>query len=128
MPTKDKHIQQYKKNKTLANTDTLKKEEYKDWRIVIIYYSALHYIDSSYADANIHPLTHVKRKEIFEKLSGYDEILDDYDNLEMLSRKSRYNCVNISDREVEDALENLKTIEDFIEKLNKKKNSSTKKQ
>ncbi len=128
MPTKDKHIQQYKKNKTLANSKILKQPEYRDWKVTIIYYSALHCIDSSYAEKGIHPLTHVNRREAFERLSGYDEILDDYDNLEMLSRKSRYNCVTISNQEVEDALENLKTIENFIEKLNKKKNSSTKEQ
>lgn len=31
MPPRDKHIQQYKKNKTLANSKILKQPEYRDW-------------------------------------------------------------------------------------------------
>lgn len=117
MPSKEQHIKQYNKNKSLANTECLKRAEYKDWRIVVVYYAALHCIDSSYAQY-IHPKTHKDRKEYMKQLGSYDPILDDYDNLEMLSRKSRYKCVEIKEREVTDALINLSTIEDFIKSKN----------
>lgn len=121
MPTKERRITQYHKNKTLANSKLLKQEQYRDWRIVLIYYSALHYIDSTYANVNFHPHTHNERKEGFSRFKGYDDIIDDYDNLEMLSRKSRYNCVTLSNQEVEDAIENLHIIEEFIKNKNDEK-------
>ncbi len=117
MPSKKKHIEQYKKNKSLANSKYMKQTQFKDWRIVIIFYAAMHYLDSSYADVNNHPKTHKKRKEFLDMTPQYDEIIDEYDNLEMLSRKSRYDCIQILDNEVTDALINLTSIEKFVSKL-----------
>lgn len=113
MPSRIKHIEQYRKNKKLANTDLLKENEYMDWRIVVIFYAAMHYIDSSYANL-MHPTTHKSRKKYLQVNSKYDEIIDDYENLEMLSRKSRYDCIKIKQRDITDALENLSTIEKFV--------------
>ena len=39
----------------------------------------------------------------------------------MLRRKSRYNCVTLSNQEVEDAIENLHIIEEFIKNKNDEK-------
>lgn len=116
MPSKQKHISQYKKNKSLANSKYMKTPEHKDWRIVMIFYATMHYLDSSYAD-KFHPGTHDSRKKFLEITSEYDDIIDEYQNLEMLSRKCRYNCVDIMEKEVTDALVNMKTIEDFVNKL-----------
>ena len=113
MPSREQHIKQYNKNKSLANTVCLRRTEYKDWRIVVLYYAALHCIDSSYAQYK-HPKTHKDRKEYMERLGSYEPILDDYENLEMLSRKSRYKCVEIKDEDVTEALINLSSIEKFI--------------
>lgn len=112
MPSKDKHLLQYKKNKTLSNSKLLKDKQYKDWRIVTLFYAGLHILDSTYAE-KFHPSSHKVRKSFLEGNPEYSDIIDDYENLEMLSRKSRYNCVNIKDSEVTDALVNLKVIEDF---------------
>lgn len=116
MPNKQKHISQYKKNKSLANSNFMKKTENKDWRIVMIFYATMHCLDSSYAD-KFHPETHTTRKNFLERTSEYDDIIDEYQNLEMLSRKCRYDCVNIMDKEVTDALINMKAVEDFVGKI-----------
>lgn len=113
MPSKTKHIEQYLKNKKLANTNILKQVEYMDWRIVVIFYAAMHYVDSSYANV-MHPTTHKSRKNFLQNSIQYKEILDDYENLEMLSRKSRYDCIKIKQRDITDALDNLSVIEKFV--------------
>lgn len=115
MPKKIKHIEQYKKNKLLANSKCLNNPQFRDWKIVMIFYAAMHYLESSYAD-KYHSTTHQKRKKYLESDAKYEDIIDDYENLEMLSRKSRYDCIEMSSKEVIDALVNLKSIEDFVDK------------
>lgn len=113
MPSKEKHIKQYKKNKELSNTELLSKDENRDWKITLLFYAGVHLIDSYYADS-YHPQTHTTRKNYLHRVSTYRDILDDYENLEMLSRKARYDCEFIDRFEVEDAIENIRTIEDFV--------------
>lgn len=117
MPSREKHIKQYIENKSLANSNCLKQPQYKDWRIVIIYYAALHFLDSTYAELGWHPTTHEKRKKFLDRTPEYTDIIDDYENLEMLSRKSRYNCVKVKDSEVNEALENLEAVEKFVNQI-----------
>lgn len=113
MANKERHIVQYKKNKTLANSKYIKQSQFKDWRITMIFYATMHCLESKYADI-YHPSTHKDRKKFLGKTSPYINIIDDYENLEMLSRKARYDCVDMLDKEVTDALINMKTIEDFV--------------
>lgn len=113
MPSKEKHLEQYRKNINLANSDLLKEEKYRDWRVTTIFYAGMHLLDSSYANM-WHPPTHEKRKNFLYDTIKYRDIIDDYENLEMLSRKARYKCVNILEREVESALENLQCIENML--------------
>jgi len=113
MPSRLQHIEQYEKNKSLANSKHIRQPQFKDWRIVIIFYATMHYLESFYSKER-HFKSHIRRKEYLESTLIYDTIVYDYENLEMLSRKSRYDCVNILDKEVTDALINMKAVEDFV--------------
>ncbi|XZI01426.1 hypothetical protein ACSW9P_15535 [Clostridium perfringens] len=113
MPSKSNHVEQYKKNKELSNTELFNKPENRDWKITLLFYAGMHLVDSHYA-VLYHPKTHKKRKEILNTFSNYRDIIDDYENLEMLSRKARYDCEFIEEFEIEDAIENIRTIEEFV--------------
>lgn len=114
MANKNIHLCKYRKNKKLASSNLMAKDENTDWRTVIIYYSALHIIDSTYADKNVHPNSHNKRKLFMSRASQYKNILDQYDTLEMLSRKARYDALNIKPKELTDALICLHAIEEYF--------------
>ena len=101
MSNRTRHLERYNKNKKLANSEELSKEENFDWKIIIIYYAALHLLDSSYADDEIlpHPPNHEKRK--FKIKGTYnDDIYNCYNNLETLSRQARYDCIKIKEKHV----------------------------
>lgn len=114
MAKKEIHINKYRKNKKLAESNLMLKEENNDWRTVIIYYSALHIIDSTYADSKFHPSNHEVRKNFMANAPKYKDIVDVYNNLEMLSRKARYDMLNIKPKEVVDALICLNKIEKYF--------------
>ena len=44
----------------------------------------------------------------------YQSIVKVYENLEMLSRKARYNCIKIKKKNFDDAMKNLEQIENFV--------------
>jgi len=112
MANKKRHLEIYNKNKILANSEELSKEENFDWKIIIIYYAALHLLDSTYAeDANIpHPPNHEQRK-LKIKSKYNDETFYCYKNLEGLSRQARYDCIKIKEKHVKKAYDCLEAIE-----------------
>lgn len=117
MPNKTRHLEQYRRNKSLANTNPLNLEENNDWKITLLFYASMHLIESAYADI-CHNKTHKDRKNFISITKPYNEIIDDYETLESLSRKARYDCMKIKNKEVKIALENMKNIENFINNLN----------
>ena len=119
MANKYTHLCKYRKNKALAANKIISKEENNDWKVVIVYYSALHLIDSTYAENNVHPRKHIDRSSLMDKCNQYTPILDEYSLLEKLSRKARYDSLNIAKKEVTNALIALDKIEKCL--INKTK-------
>lgn len=111
MPSKNKHISQYKKNKDLAQEELLCKDKHNDWKVTILYYAVIHILESSYAERNIHFTSHISRNNFLSSNRAYNDIIDMYDNLEMLSRRARYDCKTIRPKNVKDAIDALKEAE-----------------
>lgn len=115
MGSKLEHLELYNRNKKLANSDLISKDENRDWKITIIYYSILHLLDSKLADFSIHPLDHTERKELI-KYGISKNIYYTYMTLENLSRQSRYDCIKMKF----DDVKNAESLAEIIEKaLNK---------
>lgn len=114
MPSESEHLNQYEKNKKLALSDIMCNPDNNDWKITILFYAALHKLDSHYASL-YHPKSHKLRKDFLYRVNKYDEIVDEYEALEELSRNARYSCVEVKDKDVKDAEELLAHIEKFVE-------------
>ena len=117
MPSKEKHKTQYLRNKQIAGIEELVDEDNYDWKITILFYAGLHCLETTFADDNFHPTTHNSRKSFLESNKKYQDILDCYDNLEMLSRNSRYECIKMNKRKFDDALGNVEEIEQFVKDI-----------
>ncbi len=62
---------------------------HKDWEVTTLFYSAVHVVDSYLVLVkNTKPRTHTQRKKLVKQ--ELSPIFDDYDSLELLGRKSRY--------------------------------------
>ncbi|MGL5713686.1 MAG: hypothetical protein ACRCX2_11755 [Paraclostridium sp.] len=112
MGSKTQHLAKHKNNKKLANSDELSKIENFDWKIIMIYYAALHLLDSTYAedDEMPHPPVHTYRKAKI-KSKHNDITFRCYKNLERLSRQARYDCITMKQKHVDKANGYLATIE-----------------
>lgn len=107
MGTEAQHKKLYERNKKLSKSDLISKPENRDWKITMRFYSILHLMDSRYA-STIHPYDHRERREIIETQLG-SNIFSCYKVLEKLSQKSRYDCIKITEKNVNDA-EKIATI------------------
>lgn len=109
MASSDKHKIQYEDNKRIYQEEFFNRNENLAWKVTVIFYAALHYIESKFPN-NIPCESHKDRYNIISK--SYKGIIDPYSALYSLSIKSRYKCIKIKNRDVMTALECLNDIEE----------------
>lgn len=106
--------EQYRHNKNLPLAISFR-NDYNDWSITAIFYSALHLINFYCDKYNISiPTNHRERYNTVR--SNLPQIRSEYKNLLALSKDSRYNrpYTKITVIDVQRAQNYLKTIENFI--------------
>lgn len=113
MPSKDIHINQYKHNKSLLENKCFDIEDsiYLDWVVTIIFYSAVHIVESVLSETEDHSGSHVVRNGFVERYVKLKPICDEYSTLYRQSKKARYMCAKYNKRKINDVLDLLKCIE-----------------
>lgn len=68
MGNKDGHLRKAEHNNQLLNTFNFKRTRYPDWLVVIIFYTALHYVDAYLATRGFVKISdHKERNRLVEK-------------------------------------------------------------
>ncbi|MGL5151800.1 MAG: hypothetical protein ACRC7N_14635 [Clostridium sp.] len=111
MASSEKHIKQYKDNVRVFNNKFFKDENNFNWKVTIIFYAVVHLIESK-VPKDVECNNHSTRYKFINTF--ITDIVEPYDILYKLSRKARYKCIKIKDRDVKNALVSLKKIEDSI--------------
>lgn len=112
MATSSKHKEQYRDNVRVFNSSFFKKQENYNWKVTVIFYAAIHLIESE-MPPSCRCNSHEDRYNIIEK--SFKSIIDPYEALYKLSRKARYKCIKVKHRDVTNALISLKKIEENFE-------------
>jgi hypothetical protein len=92
VPDKAQHLSRAVGNENLARSLDFDDGLQVDWAIVLLFYSALHYIDSFLAGKNKHPRSHDARDSEVESNGTINAIYKDYRRLKDGSREARYDC------------------------------------
>ena len=121
MPSEQQHLMQFLKNKMLIQDNELFSDidncGYLDWTVTIIFYSALHLLETKFAKKNAHFLGH-KTREQYIASNFSKEIASKYGLLKMNSQKSRYKCFTFTPVKVKELREELNFIEELLKKAN----------
>jgi uncharacterized protein (UPF0332 family) len=56
--SRPEHIRKAQHNDVFLKNELLAMNDYNDWKVVVIFYSAVHYVDAALAVLNIHPIRH----------------------------------------------------------------------
>lgn len=119
MASPQKHKQKYESNKQILDKLLREKRKPNDWLVTIAFYSALHLVDKTIVESSgeAHkPMDHTDRDLKVTRLTELKHIRTYYKALYMASRKSRYECVSITDKERENNLQYLSEIEKELNK------------
>ena len=73
-------------------------ERYTEWEVNIVFYSALHYVESVLATQGIHPESHRERNGLLPNLMGLARY---YEILFKRSMNARYDLYEFSPQEVD---------------------------
>ena len=111
MPSESGHLRQAERNESLyadlCSLDSAS-EEYTEWEVVTLFYSALHYIDAYLANRLAHhPIGHVQRNRLVRMTSELVEIEHLYARLYRASTQTRYELRRPTVAEVRDIERNL---------------------
>lgn len=110
MPTEAQHFAQAEKNERLRyllSSSSSSGENFPDWEIVTLFYSALHYVDAVLATQGVHPNGHNDRNTRVTNLPDVGSIATNYVNLYHRSKNARYDLVRFPQAAVERIEEDL---------------------
>jgi hypothetical protein len=92
MPSEDLHIRRAEENEAayeyLRDAGRLPR-----WRIVILFYSALQYVDAWLARKGLHPTTHWERLRLVDQDPELTDVFPEYEELKDRSEDARYGMV-----------------------------------
>lgn len=101
------HLEFAQENEQLAD-DIFDEFNHNNWSVTIRFYSLLHYVEQRLITHDYTSKTHGDRKEnIIDCNEIDDKIHNLYRRLEDLSRDARYECVRLSEEDVEISEETL---------------------
>lgn len=118
MASSRKHHQQYESNREFIEEMLDSPNPKNDWIVTAAFYSALHLVDKKLIDVGgdtLKPKDHMNRNDKVGKLSCFKSVRRYYSALYMDSRKSRYDCVVITN---DKRNESIKYLEEIEKKLN----------
>ena len=119
MPAIQEHLTKAAHNEQFVKTLTSDTTRFLDWAITGVCYSALHHVDAYLATRGIHPKRHSARSG---KPGRNDyvrwflrPIYEGYRDLDDLSRAARYTPKQFSFKDVQDCLEILQHIHQYVQ-------------
>ena len=90
MPSKERHLEQARHNRTFFKAIDL--DAFPDWAMTALFYTAIHYVDAVLAvESNTHPDRHDSRDSEVAKSPVLNGIYDEYRKLKTDSFNARYN-------------------------------------
>ena len=114
MPTKDEHVAKAQGNETFADSIDPTSQPRIDWKLVVLFYTAMHYVEAYMAKAmNMHLRSHTTRDSYISRETNLKKVRIDYAHLKYFGYNARYELDGFTIKDIQDAktyLANLKAI------------------
>jgi hypothetical protein len=117
VPDLDKHLAASRHNNSFSRENVFMTGQYEDWKIIVLFYEAVHIIESYLATLGEDSGDHKERRDNIMHYDNLRTIAAEYDDLYKLSRTARYDCEPIYKVKVNAALEDLKVIRSHVQSI-----------
>lgn len=88
MASSSEHLKQFEHNRTFVRA--ISGSQFPDWSITILFYAALHAVDSEIRRTLPAPISHSDREELLRRLPSGRRAFPDFRGLRTLSHEARY--------------------------------------
>ena len=117
MPSQTDHYQKADKNSNFAKALQPIDSTVIGWSLVVLFYSALHYVEAFNAKHNTRFANHIERNADICRNPQLSKIYRDYMDLMNFSWNARYQCAHFTRQELAEALAAHSAIESRIANL-----------
>ena len=117
MPTKDEHIQKANDNEKFANALATSNQAMINWKLVILFYTAVHYVEAYLAPNNVHLRSHQARDGYITRESNLRKIRMEYNHLKFYGYNARYEADQFTAADVTDAIKYLAKVKGILQPL-----------
>jgi len=115
LPDKQWHLQKKDSNLLAKAQLAISAGQFWDWEITILFYAALHYVDSFFSELTPpeHPKKHGKRRKLVG--NHLNPIAEDYRLLNALSENARYESFTPRQSDIDEAWKYYQNIQTFMQ-------------
>jgi len=115
MPSRDEHVRKAEGNEKFAATIKPENQAQIDWLLVVLFYTALHYIEA-YLDKHLnqHVRSHTTRDKYVGKESNLRKIFKPYGHLKYMGYTARYDLVGFTPKDTQEAQKDLEAIKALL--------------
>ena len=112
MSAREKHLQQYRHNKSFLTEVIANNEEYADWSVTAIFYCGVHLVESVLAKHGQDIERHFIRNKAVNSLDDFKSCAKEYQTLYDKSIAARYHCVKMKQKHINLCVDCLSKIEE----------------
>jgi hypothetical protein len=107
VPSKDEHVKKAKGNEAFADSIAPTSQASIDWKLVVLFYVAVHYVEAYLAKTGIHLRSHTTRDGYVTKERNLKKIRILYGHLKYYGYNARYEMSTFTAKDVKEATEYL---------------------
>jgi hypothetical protein len=108
LPIHSDHVNKAKGNEAFADAISPNSQAQIDWKLVVLFYAALHYVEAYLAkQMGVHLRSHTTRDSYVSKESNLKKVRTQYGHLKFFSYNARYEMDKFTANDVNEATEYL---------------------
>jgi len=118
LPSKDEHVSKAEGNEEFASSITPDSQPRIDWKLVVLFYAAVHYVEAYLArHLNQHVRSHTTRDKYLGREANLRKIFTSYGHLKFYGYNARYEVDGFTVKDVNDAIGYLNDVRSHIKPL-----------
>lgn len=118
MPSKDEHLEKAEGNEAFAPSIVHDTQTRIDWKLIVLFYAAVHYIEAYFAATlGIHLKSHVTRDSYVARDSNLKKIFSSYQHLKYFGYNARYEVFRFTVKDIQEATNYLADIKTKLRPL-----------
>ena len=108
MPTRDEHVKKAEGNQTFADSIEPTSQARIDWKLIVFFYTAMHYVEAYLAKSiGMHLRSHTTRDNYVSRESNLKKVRVSYGHLKFYGYNARYEPDTFTAQDVQDAADYL---------------------